>query len=142
MKAVPYIHFGGQCRDAFAFYADALRGKVTMTMTYAEAPVPTHIAEEHKGLVMHSCLSLDGEVIMGSDTPPGLFEGNKGFSISLHPKDAAEADRIYAALVEGGSIRMPLQETFWAHRFGMVTDRFGTPWMISCDKTPGVDSSD
>ena len=134
MKVAPYIHFDGQCREAFDFYARVLDGRLNLTMTYADSPVPTQIAEAEKGRIMHTSLSVGSEVIMGSDAPPGLFDGRQGFSISLHPTDPAAAERIYEALAEGGTVRMPLQETFWAERFGMVTDRFGTPWMISCDK--------
>lgn len=138
MKVAPYIHFDGQCREAFEFYAATLGGRMNMLMTYADAPVPTHVSEAEKGRVMHCSLSVGDDIIMGSDAPPGMFEGKMGFSISLHPAEPAEAEQIYAALAENGTVRMPIQETFWAHRFAMLTDRFGTSWMVSCDKTPGA----
>ena len=98
-------------------------------------PVPTHVPDEAKHRIMHMVLHAREITLMGSDAPPGMAEGAKGFHLSLHPAEPAEAERIYQALAEGGTVRMPLQETFWAHRFGMVADKFGTPWMVSCDKT-------
>jgi PhnB protein len=72
---------------------------------------------------------------MGSDAPPGHYHAPTGFSVSLNFKDAGKADRVYAALSEGGIIHMAIQETFWAQRFAMFADKFGTPWMINCEKT-------
>ena len=134
MKLAPYIHFDGQCKAAFEFYETVLGGKIGLIMTYADSPVPTHVAESAKTRIMHAAMQVDGMTIMGSDAPPGMFEGKKGFSISLHPTSVAEAERIYGALAEGATVRMPLHETFWADRFAMLTDKFGTPWMVSCDK--------
>ena len=136
MKMYPYVNFDGQCRAAFDAYAAILGGRITIAMTYADAPMETHCPEELKGRIMHTCLVAGDVVLMGSDFAGPGYEGQKGFSVSLHPADPAEADRIYAALAEGGAVRMPIQETFWAHRFGMLIDRFGTPWIVSCDKTP------
>ena len=70
---------------------------------------------------------------MGSDAPPGRYEEPKGFSVSLQIKDPADAERIFRALAEKGTVRMPLEKTFWAQRFGMLVDRFGIPWMVNCD---------
>ena len=134
MKLAPYIHFDGQCKEAFEFYETVLGGKIGLLMTYAESPVPTHVPDGAKDRVMHLAFQVDGMAIMASDAPPGMFDGQTGFSISLHPTSAAAAERIYAALAEGGSVRMPLQETFWAERFGMLTDQFGIPWSIDCEK--------
>src|SRR6478735_6984544 len=79
-------------------------------------------------------LVWDHKVLMGSDAPPGMSEDMKGFSVTLGIDKPAEAERIFHALAEDGTVRMPIQETFWATRFGMLTDRFGTPWMINCEK--------
>ena len=134
MKAIPYVHFDGQCRAAFEFYAAVLRGEIGLIMTYRDAPVPVHLPDAAKDRIMHAVLVAGELRLMGSDMPPGMFEGAKGFSVSINPADPAEAERIHTALAEGGTVRMALQETFWAHRFGMLTDKFGTPWMVSCDK--------
>jgi PhnB protein len=83
--------------------------------------------------IMHASLIVGDTVLMGSDAPPQFFEKPQGFSVSLVFDDAVEAEQIFNALAENGTVQMPIQETFWAARFGMVVDRFGTPWMINCD---------
>jgi PhnB protein len=82
---------------------------------------------------------IGDEVLMGSDAPPPRYDAPKGFSVSLNIDDPAEAERIYRALEKNGWVQMPLQETFWAVRFGMLTDQFGIPWMINCEKGPLTD---
>lgn len=84
---------------------------------------------------MHGEVRLPGGILMGSDAPTGSGTARR-FALSLHPQDPAEAERIFAALSEGGTIDMPLQETFWSVRFGMLTDRFGIPWMVNCEQAP------
>ena len=83
---------------------------------------------------MHARLVVGDKVLMGSDAPPEHYEGPKGFSVSLTINDLADAERIFHALAENGTVRMPLQETFWAVRFGMLVDRFGIPWMVNCER--------
>ena len=83
---------------------------------------------------MHATLEVGGEPLMGSDAPPKHYSEPKGFAVSLSPAKVADAERIFNALADGGNVGMPLQQTFWAARFGMVTDRFGIPWMINCEK--------
>ena len=136
MKLYPYVHFDGQCRAAFEYYAALLGGRITIGLTYGESPVETHCPEEMKGRIMHTCLVAGDLVLMGSDYAGPGFEGVRGASVSLHVAEPAEAERIYAALAEGGAVRIAMHETFWAHRFAMLTDRFGIPWHVSCDKTP------
>lgn len=86
--------------------------------------------------ILHACLEWDGQQLMGGDAPPGQYTRPTGFSVSLHPGDPAEAERLFAALAEGGEVRVPMAETFWAHRFGMLVDRYGTPWMVNCSREP------
>ncbi len=136
MKLNPYLHFNGDCADALKFYEDVLGGKILMMMTNAEAPPGTPTPPGWEDKIMHGRIDVDGDVLMGSDAPPGHYQTPAGFSVSLNFKDARKADRIYAALSENGTIQMPIQETFWAHRFAMFADKFGTPWMINCEKTP------
>ena len=88
---------------------------------------------------MHARLVVTGEALMGSDSPPGRYEATKGMSVALGIDDPEEAERIFGALAENGTIQMPIQETFWALRFGMLVDQFGTPWMINCER-PGHES--
>ena len=136
MLMIPYVQFDGQCREAFDAYASLFGGTVGMAMTYADAPIETHAVPGTEGRIMHAVLKFGTMTLMGCDTMPGCLPPERAYSLSLHPADIAEAERLYAALSEGGTVRMALQETFWAHRFGTVTDRFGIPWMVSCDK-PG-----
>lgn len=134
MQVIPYLSFPGQCREAFQFYARALGGRVGAVMTYGESPVRDQLPAENHHWVMHSQLELPGAVIMGADGPPRQDPPGAGAHINVMVDTPAEAERIFAALLEGGAASMPMQETFWAHRFGMLVDRFGTPWMVNCLK--------
>jgi PhnB protein len=129
--------FNGQCQEAFKFYEQCLGGKIDAMMTYADtpkdSPMAAQVSPESCDKIMHVQLTIAGMVLMGSDAPPGLFEEPKGFSVSLQFDDVAEGERVFHALAENGKVDMPLQQTFWASRFGMLVDRFGTPWMINCD---------
>lgn len=134
MQINPYLFFNGKCEAAFRFYEKALGGKVVAMMTYGESPDPSQTPPEMKKSIMHARLTVGDMVLMGSDAPPNRFDQPKGFSVSIGVKEPAEADRIFAALAKGGTVRMPIGETFWAHRFGMLVDQYGTPWMINCEK--------
>ncbi len=134
MQINPYLHFNGDCEEAFNFYAKALGGEIAFKITYAESPMAGETAKELLGKIMHARLQIGGNVIMGSDAPPGRYKEPQGFSVSISVESAADAERIYKALEEGGDVYMPLAETFWAERFGMLADRFGVPWMINCEK--------
>lgn len=129
----PYIFFGGRCEEALAFYEKALGAKVDMLMHYDESPEPMppgRLAAGFEKKVMHVTFRIGATTLMASD---GCEAGQKfsGFSLSLAVPTPAEADRVFAALSEGGQVTMPLTRTFWSPRFGMVTDRFGLGWMVS-----------
>ena len=137
MQLNPYLTFDGRCEDAFKFYAKVLGGKIVAMIRHEGTPAETHVPAEWRKKIMHARLIVDGEVLMGSDAPPDRSDGAmKGFSVTLSIDQPAEADRVFAALADKGTVRMPIQETFWARRFGMLTDQFGTPWMINCEKKP------
>lgn len=131
MRVNTYLTFNGNCAEAFEFYAESLRGTIAMMLTHAEAPNASQVPAEWQNKVMHTRLEIGDQVLMGSDAPPAMFEPPQGFSVSLAVDSAAEAERIYQALADGGTVRMPLQQTFWAERFAMLVDRFGVPWMIN-----------
>ncbi len=133
MSCNPYLFFDGTCAEAFRFYATVLHTTIDMMMTHGESPMAAQSPPGMADRVMHARLTYDGTMLMGSDSMPGMNKAMQGFAVSLQPTDVAEAERLFAALAEGGEIRMPIAETFWAKRFGMVTDRFGTPWMINCE---------
>ena len=137
MNFTPYLNFDkGQCREAMTFYQRVLGGELSPFMTFGETPAAADVPPELHTHVMHSCLTLDGQSLMGSDSTPFCpYEGVKGMSVALNFKGEAKAEKIFAALSEGArKIDMPLQETFWAARFGSLTDRYGTPWLINADK--------
>jgi PhnB protein len=91
------------------------------------------VPPEWRAKILHASMEIGGTVLMASDAPPDRYEQPKGYSVSLTLKDTGEAERIFHALAEGGSVRMPIQQTFWAARFGMLVDKFAIPWMINCD---------
>ena len=133
MKINPYLNFNGQCAEAFRTYERVLGGKITFMQTHGDSPMRDQVGPDWHDAVMHASLEVGGQVIMGSDAPPPHFEQPQGFSVSIVLGDPAEAERIFAALSEGGETRMPMQKTFWAERFGMCVDRFGIPWIVNCD---------
>jgi PhnB protein len=133
MHINPYLTFNGNCEAAFKVYEQVLRGKIEAMIPHTGTPAEAQVPPEWCDKIMHVRLSAGDEVLMGSDAPPQYYEPMKGFSVSLQVKDPAEADRLFQALAEDGTVRMPIQKTFWAERFGMCVDRFGTPWMINCD---------
>ena len=134
MQLNPYLTFNGQCEAAFKFYEQCLGGKIEAMMPHAGTPAEEHVPVEWRDKIMHARLAVGDGVLMGSDAPPERYEKPRGFSVSLQIKDPAQAERAFYALAEGGAVQMPIQPTFWAARFGMLVDRFGTPWMINCDK--------
>ena len=129
----PYLFFGGRCEEALAFYRTALGAQVDFLMLYKDSPEPQPpgmLAPGFENKVMHTTFRIGGTTLMASDGC-GEGAGFEGFSLSLAVPTAAEADRAFAALADGGEVRMPLTKTFWSPCFGMVTDRFGLGWMVS-----------
>ncbi|MGB7084265.1 MAG: VOC family protein [Phormidesmis sp.] len=134
MQLTPYLSFDGQCEAAFKFYEQCLGGKASETMTWGDSPMADEVSSDWHEKVVHTSLSVGDTEIMGADMPPGQYEKPQGFSVSVNIDDPTEADRAFKALAENGTVKMPIQETFWATRFGMLVDRFGIPWMVNCDK--------
>ena len=127
----PYIHFDGNCRAAMDFYVDTLGATIVESMTYGEAP-GGQAPEGERDWIIYASLLIGDRPLMMSDAPGQFQEKRQGFNISISVDTEEEAERIYAAFKDGGIVRMELQETFFAKRFAMVTDRFGTPWMLTC----------
>ena len=134
MQLIAYVNFNGNCKEAFTFYEQCLGGKIVAMFTHRDTPMAAHVGADWLDSIMHARLQVGDAVLMGSDSPPQYFQPAQGMYVSLMVEDPAEAERIFHALEEGGSVRMPIEETFWAVRFGIVIDRFGTPWMINCEK--------
>ena len=127
-----YLTFNGNCADAMRFYERTLGGKLEMLMTHAESPMAAQTPTGSADRIMHARLVIDGRILMASDSMVGQpYEGMRGFSLSLVYPTVTDAQRAFDALVEGGRVTMPLQKTFWAEAFGMLVDRFGTPWMVN-----------
>jgi PhnB protein len=133
MDVNPYLNFNGNCEEAFRFYEKHLGGKIESIHTFAGSPMENQLPPEWGNKVMHIRMKVGTTVLMGSDAPGDRYQAPQGFSVSLNLKDESEADRVYAALSMKGKILMEIQQTFWAKRFAMFTDRFGIPWMINCE---------
>lgn len=132
MQVNAYLTFDGRCAEAFRTYAKVLGGKLEM-MTNGESPVADQTPPDQRDRILHARLDLGDSVLMGSDAPPQYFTQPQGFSVSIGLKDSAQGERIFRALSEGGTVKMPFAKTFWAERFGMCIDRFGTPWIVNCE---------
>ena len=134
MQLNPYLTFNGNCETAFKFYEKVLGGKILAMMPHEGTPAAGHVPAEWRKKIIHARMTIGDQLLMASDAPPDRYEPMKGFSVNVTVKDPAEADRIFAALSESGTVKMAIQETFWAVRFGMLVDQFGTPWMVNCEK--------
>jgi PhnB protein len=130
MQLHTYLNYGGNCEQAFRFYEQHLGGKVTMMMRHGEQPDPANVAPEWKNAVLHARMTIGGTELMGADVLPERFQPMRSAYLSLTVQSIEEAERIYALLKESGQIFMPMEETFFASRFAMLRDRFGTSWMI------------
>ena len=134
MQLNPYLTFNGQCEAAFKFYEKVLGGKIEAMMTYGSSPMAEQTQPQWRNKIMHARMSVGDEMLMASDAPPDRYEAMRGIMVTLGIDDPGEAERIFRALSEKGTVQMPIQETFWAARFGMLVDQFGTPWMVNCEK--------
>jgi len=134
MKLNPYLNFPGTCKEAITAYQQILGGDIVSMMTFADMPGENEAPAELAGGIGHARLIIGDQVLMASDAGPDRFKPMQGTSITLNIDDPAEAERAFDALAEGGAVEMPLQETFWAFKFGLLTDRFGTRWMVNCVK--------
>ena len=134
MQLNAYLSFKGNCEEAFQFYAKVLGGKITAMIPGEGTPAESQMPPEWRKKIMHACMRVGDSVLMGGDPPPSHYKEPHGFSINIALKDVNEAERIFKALSEGGSVSMPIGETFWALRFGMCKDRFGIPWMVNVER--------
>jgi len=133
MQLNPYLTFNGQCEAAFKFYEKVFGGKIEAMMTYGSSPMAEQTQPQWRSKIMHARMSVGDKMLMASYAPPDRYEAMKGIMVTLGI-DPGEAERIFHALSEKGTVQMPIQETFWAARFGMLVDQFATPWMVNCEK--------
>lgn len=135
MELISYLNFNGTCEEAFQTYKQVLGGEIVALYRFGEMPgEPDPSMAGCANLIMHARLVNGDAVLMGSDCPPGMYNKPGGVSVSIMVDTIEEAERIYAELSPGGEAIMPIQETFWAQRFAMFTDRWGIPWMINCER--------
>jgi PhnB protein len=130
MKVTPYLIFNGQCEEAFKTYERVLGGKIVAMFSFGDSPTAKQYPQMAKQ-VMHARLDIGDQMVLASDCPPEHFEKAQGSSVCLEVDVVANAERIFAELAKDGNVKMPIQETFWAKRYGQVVDRFGTPWMVN-----------
>ncbi|WP_035051653.1 VOC family protein [Andreprevotia chitinilytica] len=131
-----YLMFNGTCEAAFKFYEKLLGGKIEAMLTHRGSPVEAETSPEFLDKILHTRMTVGNYVLMGSDSPPNYHQPAQGFAVNIGIDDVAEAERVFTALADNGQVKMAFEETFWATRFGMVVDRFGTPWMINCGSKP------
>jgi len=137
MSLLPYIYFNGRCEEALTFYAQCLGegAAIEELHRFAGSPMAADAPEGWSEKVMHASLGAEGKpLLLASDGTPGRSgEPPRGFSLAFGARTVEQADRVFAALAEGGRIDMPIAQTFFAARFGMLTDRYGIAWMVNCD---------
>ena len=146
MQFVPYLNFDGQCAEAMAFYAQLFGGQIVYQGTFGEMPASAGmppLPDAAKNRIMHAHLQVGAQAIMASDTMPAMpdqpdacgggYQKPQGMWVSIGVDSAAEGQRVFDALAQGGQVTMPFAATFWSPGFGMVADRFGTPWMVNCE---------
>ena len=136
MQMNPYLNFNGECEAAFTFYEQCLGGQLGAIFRYAGTPLADQVPSDWQDKVMHGSLTIGGQVLMGGDVAQD--DRPRGFSLALNLANTTEAERIFHALSQDGRVTVPLEQTFWAARFGMVVDRFGIPWMVNCDQDPSA----
>ncbi len=132
MRWNPHLTFNGQCETAFKFYEKCLGGTIVMMMPYGDSPMAEQAPPDWRNKILHATFALGDQILTGGDASPASYVRPQGFSILLNVAAAEEAERVFEMLAEKGEVQMPIQETFWTLRFGMLVDRFGTPWMINC----------
>jgi len=133
MEVIPYLMFSGDCEEALKFYEQVLGATIGEVMKTEGSPAQAMMPADWGDKVMHARFTLDGNVVMASDAPPGHYQKPQVISMSLGLSDTAKGEEIFNKLAEGGATTMPFGPTFWAKGFGMCIDRFGIPWMVNCE---------
>ena len=131
MRLSPHLTFGGRCEEAFHFYERVFGGRLAALLRYGESPMANEVGPEWQDKILHATLKLgDHQELLGADVPS--HEPPRGLFVLAAVGDEAKATEVFAALSEGGDVKMPLQKTFWSPAFGVVVDRFGVPWEVTC----------
>lgn len=137
-QPIAYLAFDGNCADAMRFYERTLGGKIEAMMSNAESPWAEQMPKEAAQRILHASLALDENgYLYAGDCPQNMpYEGIKGVALTLNYGSVEKAQRVFHALADGGRVTMPLQPTFWARTWGMLVDRFGTPWIVNGERIP------
>jgi PhnB protein len=135
IQARPTLLFAGDCETAFKLYERCLGGKIAFMLRWGDSPMAADVPADWRGKILYTRMEVGDSTLVAGDLPPNQYERPQGFSIQLLIDDAAEAERVFNTLAENGTIKMPLQETFWATHYGNLVDRFGIPWEINCERT-------
>ena len=134
MQFTPYLNFQGHCEAAFNRYAEVFGGRIESLQRWGDSPMGDESPADMRDRVLHAHFVAGDAVLLGSDAPPEHFQPMQGLYVTVATKDAAEGRRVFDALAEGGQVQMPFEKTFWSPGFGMLVDRFGTPWMINTNE--------
>jgi PhnB protein len=129
VQLYPNLTFNGQCEEAFKFYEERLHGRTVFMMTYENTPMDLHAPPDWRKKISHATFAIGDYMFSGSDALPGRYKKPEGFALQFNRSDPMEAERIFKALAENGTVQTPLEETFWAVRFGVLVDQFGIPWV-------------
>jgi PhnB protein len=135
MQLNTHLNFNGQCQAAFKFYERILGAKITSMTNYETTPAAQQVSPDWRKKIRHAEMKLGQALSMGADARAERYQPPQGFSLTIQTDQPAEADRMFEALAESGQVRMPIRQTFWAARFGMLVDQFGIPWMVNCSQT-------
>jgi len=138
MKLDIYLNYGGNCEQAFRFYEQELGGRITMMMRHGEQPNAANVPVDWKNAILHARIEFGKTVLMGADIPPDRFQPMRSAYLTLTLDSAEQAERLYALLADGGQIFMKMEETFFASRFAMLRDKFGTSWMLLHERPEGL----
>lgn len=135
MQVNPYLSYKGQCEAAFLFYEKCFAGRITARTRYGETSMSDQVPAGWRDKIIYSSMTIGNMVLMGGDPPPARYAEPKGFSLTVELDDQVEAERVFSALSENGSVTVPLEQSAWADCFGMLTDQFGVPWMVMYRKS-------
>ncbi len=133
MRLNPHLSFNGHCKEAFEFYGECLGGQITMMLTYGASPAAAS-APDFPDKIMHATLKVGDQILTGADVAPNAYHKPQGFALQLNIDDSAQALLIFNKLASKGMVQLPLQSTFWAERYGILTDEYGVPWEINCGR--------
>jgi PhnB protein len=134
VQIIPYLSFKGECEAAFKFYEQCLGARLGQVFRYGGSPMAGEVPADWSERIMHGSVTIGDLMLNGGDVAPDRYEEPRGFSLSIQISNTDDAERIFRDLATGGKVVVPLAQTFWAARFGMVVDRFGIPWLINCEE--------